>query len=363
MQRISGPLTGWFSQNRREMEWRASASPYYVWVSEIMLQQTRVETVRPYFHRFVQALPDVGALAACDEEKLLKLWEGLGYYSRVRNMQRASRIVMEQYDGILPADAADLKALPGIGSYTAGAIASIAYGRPEPAVDGNVLRVLSRVYGSYACVDDPKVKAGYEDLIRRELTSETAPDPGIFNQALMELGALVCLPLASAMCGGCPIRSLCRAYAEHAVEDLPVRKAKQPRRVEEKTVLVVRDGERTILHKRPDTGLLAGMWELPNLEGYLSVAQALEAARRIGIIPLKITPLPDRKHIFTHVEWHMRGYLIQSGETEALADGYAEVDPEETKHSYSIPSAFAGYTRYLQIVQGQKRFGEEFRDP
>lgn len=354
MRKICHPLTSWFRQNKREMEWRSHPLPYYVWVSEIMLQQTRVEAVRPYFHRFVNELPDIASLAQCDEEKLLKLWEGLGYYNRVRNMQKAARIVMETYGGELPHDPGLLKKLPGIGSYTAGAVASAAYGIPAPAVDGNVLRVLSRLTGSYACIDDPKVRVHFENLVLDLLNSEESLDPGEFNQALMELGALVCLPNGQAGCAECPVSDLCAAFRNADQDSIPVRKPKKPRRVEHRTILAVRDATRTVIRKRPQRGLLAGLWELPNLEGELTDAQVLEASRRIGISPVRIMPLPETKHIFSHVEWHMKGYLVLAEELDGLADGYLAVEPERTQREYSVPSAFARYAEYLNIRPGQQ---------
>ena len=354
---IPQPLMKWFLQNKREMEWRSDPRPYYVWVSEIMLQQTRVETVRPFFHRFIRELPDIGALARCGEEKLLKLWEGLGYYNRVRNMQKAAVIVTERYGGVLPDDPEKLRTLPGIGSYTAGAIASIAYGIPVPAVDGNVLRVLSRITGSEKNIDDPKVRSHFENLVSDVLNSREKPDPGIFNQALMELGALICLPNGTAKCFECPLREMCRAYCTGNLDSIPVRSMKKPRRVEERTVLVVRDATRTVIRKRPEKGLLAGLWELPNLDGHLTDDEALHAARQMGIRPVRVRALPDAKHIFSHVEWHMKGYLILSEDLEGLEDGYTAVEPEMTEREYSIPAAFARYTEYLDIKLGQKKFG------
>ena len=361
LRKVWQPLTSWFEQNKREMEWRSNPLPYYVWVSEIMLQQTRVETVRPYFHRFVNELPDIHALAECGEERLLKLWEGLGYYNRVRNMQKAARIVMEEYGGELPSDPALLRKLPGIGSYTAGAIASIACHIPAPAVDGNVLRVLSRLTGSLACIDDAKVKVHFEELIQELLDAEDAPDPGIFNQALMELGALVCLPGGTARCAQCPLREWCAALRLGELDSIPVRKPKKPRRIEKRTILAVRDASCTVIRKRPDSGLLAGLWELPSLEGDLTDVEALEEARRIGIRPVRILPLPEAKHIFSHVEWHMKGYLVLAEELEGLAEGYLAIEPERTRREYSIPAAYAIYTEYLNICPGiQTEPGGEF---
>ena len=226
LQRIAAPLLAWYGKNCRDLEWRRAPLPYYVWVSEIMLQQTRVEAVKPYFTRFIEALPDIPSLAACPEERLLKLWEGLGYYSRVRNLQKAAMVVVRDYGGSLPGDVNALLRLPGIGSYTAGAVASIAFGLPEPAVDGNVLRVLSRIDADMECIDDGKVKAACEDRIRAFLQDRTDQiPPGQFNQALMELGAMVCVPNGKPSCDGCPAERMCLARQRGLTESIPVRRA------------------------------------------------------------------------------------------------------------------------------------------
>ncbi len=314
LQWICGPLLDWYYEHSRELEWRKDPLPYYVWVSEIMLQQTRVEAVKPYFARFVRELPDIKALAECPEERLLKLWEGLGYYSRVRNMHKAAKIIMESYSGQLPADESALLRLPGIGSYTAGAIASIACGICAPAVDGNVLRVLSRIGGSDDCIDDPKVRKRFEGEIRTFLEQHRAEiHPGQFNQALMELGALVCLPNGSPDCPSCPVRDMCVAAKDGLTDQIPVRKKKKSRRIEEKTVFVIRDDTRLLIRKRPESGLLAGLWEFPNVEGHLSKEEAVRSAEDLGVSVREITELPAAKHVFTHIEWHMKGYLIRSG--------------------------------------------------
>ena len=202
---IAQPLLHWFWANHRVLPFRSDPTPYHVWVSEIMLQQTRVAAAVPYYERFVQELPDIPALAACEEERLLKLWEGLGYYSRVRNLQKAARIVCEQYGGQLPGDLAALKKLPGIGDYTAGAIASIGFGVPAPAVDGNVLRVFARLYNDEGDIMQPAVKAS---TTQKVMAQQPAEAPGDFNQALMELGALVCTP-GQPDCAACPLQALC----------------------------------------------------------------------------------------------------------------------------------------------------------
>ena len=265
-------LVDWYRKNKRVLPWRDKDNAYYTWISEIMLQQTRVEAVKPYFLRFIKELPDIQALACCPEEKLMKLWEGLGYYNRVRNMQIAARTVIEEYGGKLPDDYQELQKLKGIGSYTAGAIASIAYGKVAPAVDGNVLRVISRVTLSREDILKQSVKRSMEQQI---VAIMPANRPGAFNQALMELGAMVCVPNGEPHCEVCPLKELCLARKKGAVDEIPVKKAKKPRRVEEKTVMIIRDGEHLAIHKRPPKGLLSGLYELPNTEGHLTQDEAV----------------------------------------------------------------------------------------
>lgn len=258
---IVQPLISWYRQNKRILPWRDQKNAYYTWVSEIMLQQTRVEAVKPYFLRFIGELPDVKALAECPEEKLMKLWEGLGYYNRVRNMQNAAQTVVSEYSGILPVSYEELLALKGIGSYTAGAIASIAYDIPVPAVDGNVLRVFSRITEDRQDIMKQSVRRQVEEKLLEIMPKEA---PGDFNQALMELGAVVCVPNGPARCTECPIAEFCRAYHHGTVDELPVKAPKKKRTIENRTVFVIQDGERTAIHKRPEEGLLAGLYELPN---------------------------------------------------------------------------------------------------
>ena len=357
LQRIAAPLLAWYGKNCRDLEWRREPLPYYVWVSEIMLQQTRVEAVKPYFSRFIGALPDIPSLAACPEEKLLKLWEGLGYYNRVRNLKKAAQLVVREYEGALPGDVNALRRLPGIGSYTAGAIASIAFGIPAPAVDGNVLRILSRIDANESCIDDGKVKAAFEDRIRMFLQARMEQiHPGRFNQALMELGALVCAPNGKPSCEDCPVEEMCLARKRNLTGSIPVRKEKKARRQEEKTVLVITDRSNVLIGKRQDKGLLAGLWEFPNYSGHLSYGEALLEAKKHGVSALRIQPLPDDEHIFTHVTWRMSGYLIQAEEMDALRPGerFKAVRIEKIEEEYSIPSAFSRFSAYLKGEEGTR---------
>ncbi len=349
-------LLHWYERNARILRWREEPKPYYIWVSEIMLQQTRVEAVKGYFDRFLTELPDIKALAEAEEEKLLKLWEGLGYYNRVRNMQKAARVVMEEYGGELPADYGALQKLPGIGSYTAGAIASIAFGIPEPSVDGNVLRVLKRVAASFDDITKEKVKKELEADVRSILPKDR---PGDFNQSLMELGATVCLPNGKPLCEQCPVMHLCKAFHQGVELQIPVKPPKKARKVEERTVYVIKqDGEAAleiVLHKRADTGLLSGMWELPNEEGHLNEP---EVQKRFPTA--EITRLPDGKHIFSHVEWRMWCYEIKLAKACALPEhieqGSAPFTLQEIKEQISIPSAFDCCKKYMDgNIEEQKK--------
>jgi A/G-specific adenine glycosylase/sugar fermentation stimulation protein len=351
---IAEPLLSWYDQGRRILPWREEPTPYHVWLSEIMLQQTRVEAVKPYYDRFIKALPDIRSLAEVDEEQLLKLWEGLGYYNRARNLKKAAMTILSEYAGEMPEDYGELCKLPGIGSYTAGAIASIAFGHPVPAVDGNVLRILSRLRMDDRDILDVKVKKSIEQELLGIMPKER---PGDFNQALMELGAMVCIPNGMAKCEECPWGQLCEARKQERVLEFPKKAKKKPRSIEDKTILVIQDAERVALHKRPNKGLLAGMYEFPSMEGHRDEAEVIEYLKRMGLQPLRIRKLEDTKHIFTHKEWHMSGYVVRVDElckpkTGDHGNDFIFIDPMETRSSYPIPSAFAAYADYMEMKRG-----------
>lgn len=343
---IVGPLLAWYRSCARALPWRDQPTPYRVWISEIMLQQTRVEAVKPYFDRFLAALPDINALAEVPEEMLLKLWEGLGYYNRARNLQKAARCIVRDFGGTLPADYDALLTLPGIGPYTAGAIASIAYNLPMPAVDGNVLRVVSRLLASPHDI----AADGVKKAVFARLYEILPPDaPGAFNQALMELGATVCLPKSAARCVDCPVATLCLAKAQNAVASLPVKAPKKARRPEERTVFLLLASGKAAFRKRPPTGLLAGLWELPHVNGRLSAEQARAyLAERFGFSARALAPLPDAKHIFTHVEWQMCGYAA-SIDQPLQSDGLLWIDAQALAEGFAVPSAFKPFTAHLRF--------------
>ncbi len=396
-------LLHWYEFHRRILPWREDPTPYHVWVSEIMLQQTRVEAVRGYYDRFLTCLPDVKALAEAEEDELLKLWEGLGYYNRVRNMQKAAKVLVEQYGGEMPADFEKIRALPGIGDYTAGAISSIAFGLPYPAVDGNVLRVMSRITGS----EEDIAKESTKQKMKQDLTAIMPKESGDFNQSLMELGATVCLPNGKPLCEQCPVMHLCKAFHSGRETELPVKSGKKARRIEKRTVFLVFCGEKVLLHRRPKKGLLAGLWEFPNvaagetregkqsamtlklLTAYVSEALRMQKPDSAGECAKEVTPTVRKdkkaKHIFSHVEWHMEGVRIETEQgddmqecltalmqgltgcseanpadagRESFADAkvgagdrngpekdWVFVTPEELRETYPVPSAFEVYVK------------------
>ncbi len=341
------PLVEWFRENQRDLPWRKRMDAYRVWISEIMLQQTRVEAVKPYYERFLKELPDVKALAEVPEDRLLKLWEGLGYYNRARNLKEAACQIMEKYGGRFPETYEEIRGLKGIGNYTAGAVSSFVYGIRKPAVDGNVLRVVTRITADGSDI----AKAGTRTKVEREVEEVIpAEAAGDFNQSLIELGAIVCVPNGEPKCGICPVSGICLAHARGRETEFPVKAKKKERRIEKRTILVFRDNEKTAVRKRPDTGLLAGLYEFPGTEGHLKQSEAVRYAKSLGLMPIRIKKLGSAKHIFSHVEWHMVGYEVMVDELEKnmreqdAAPGeivFAEL--RELKEHYPMPSAFEAY--------------------
>ena len=328
LHQLPGAILPWYKINKRDLPWRGCKDPYHIWLSEIMLQQTRVEAAKGYYARFLAALPTIGSLANADDELLLKLWEGLGYYSRVRNLKKAAGVIMTDYGGQFPKEYADVLALPGIGDYTAGAICSIAFNQKTPAVDGNVLRVVSRIQADFSPIDSPARKKEVQALLRK-----IYPDAaGDFTQALMELGATVCGPNRAPDCEICPCNHFCRGYAESVAEKLPVKSPKKWRRTEEKTVFILRCEDRYALTIRPNKGLLAGLWQFPEAPGILEVPEAIQ-----GVGVKNIHRQLDRNHIFTHIEWKMRGIYMEISEENP---NYQWFTAEEIDAFAALPTAF-----------------------
>ena len=331
--RLPGLILPWYRENRRELPWRADTQPYHVWLSEIMLQQTRVEAVKGYYTRFLAALPDIAALAECDDGQLHKLWEGLGYYSRVRNLKKAAQVVMERHGGTFPKTHAEVLALPGIGDYTAGAICSICFGQPTPAVDGNVLRIFSRLTDDPSPIDLPATKKRVTEALAAVYPGEA----GDFTQALMELGATVCGPNRKPDCEGCPCREICLGYRHGTADALPVKAPKKEKRQEDRTVFILRCGGKYALEKRPEKGLLAGLWQFPNVTGSLDTVQALAEVEGMGLRPREILREVHRKHIFTHIVWNMKGIYLEVDAAEGNFQWFTE---EEINTQAALPTAF-----------------------
>lgn len=344
---IAEPVVGWFRQNKRDLPWRKDQDPYHVWVSEIMLQQTRVEAVKPYYERFLKELPRVKDLAEAKEDTLLKLWEGLGYYNRVRNMQKAAQQIMVDFHGEFPDTYEEILSLKGIGNYTAGAISAFAFGLPKPAVDGNVLRVVSRITGSREDIMKQSVRKEMERTLEQVIPEDAASD---FGQGLIELGAIVCVPNGEPKCGECPAAFACVARKQGLTAEIPVKKKAKARRIEKRTVLIFKDGEKLAIRKRSGKGLLAGLYEFPNEEGRLTQKEVTAYSKEIGLMPVRVKKLESAKHIFSHVEWHMTGYEVIVDELEKTnKKEFLFIHPEEIGQRYPLPSAFETYIRYAGI--------------
>ena len=333
LENLPQALLPWYRENRRDLPWRQDREPYHVWLSEIMLQQTRVEAVKGYYTRFLNMLPTVADLAACDDEVLHKLWEGLGYYSRVRNLKKAAIKIMEEHGGVFPGEYEAIRALPGIGDYTAGAVSSICFDRKTPAVDGNVLRVLSRILEDATPIDLPAQKKKVHDLLKAIYPDEA----GAFTQALMELGATLCGPNWKPKCGECPCKDFCGGALHGTAEQFPVKLPKKEKRVEEKTLFVFSCDGRYALRKRPEEGLLAGLWEFPHVYGKLETEAALAQAEAFGLRPREIRRQTERKHIFTHIRWEMRGIYIEVAEP---AGDFLWFTAQEIEDQAALPTAF-----------------------
>lgn len=328
MEKIVQPLLKWFETHQRELPWRKDKQPYHVWVSEIMLQQTRIEAVKKYYTRFMEELPNIESLSLVSEDRLLKLWEGLGYYSRAKNLKKAAQMIMEEYGGEFPRSYGEILKLSGIGEYTAGAIASVCFNEKVTAVDGNVLRVMARLSGSKENVLLPQTKEKFKKKLQKILPEQS----GKFNEALMELGETVCLPNGLPLCRECPLVKYCVSYRDGLTSEIPVRIKNIKRKKEEKTVLILHCNGKIAIEKRTAKGLLSGMYQFPNFEGFCT-EEELKAKWQ----PLKISFLGKAKHTFTHIDWYMQGYFLEIA--EPLKE-YLWVTLQELTEKYALPTAF-----------------------
>lgn len=336
------PLLEWYRTTRRMLPWRETKDPYRIWISEIMLQQTRIEAVIPYYHRFLSELPTVKDLAEVSDERLMKLWEGLGYYSRARNLKAAAIRIMTDHRGVFPENFSELHALPGIGDYTAGAIASIAFGQSEPAVDGNVLRVIMRLTGRN---DDIALQATKKAVTAwlREIYPQ-GNDAGDLTEGLMELGEKICIPSGIPKCADCPLQSFCVANHEQRQTELPQKSPKKERRVENYTVLILRHQDTFALQKRPNHGLLAGLWEFPNCQRHRSAEEIDAWLQSFHLRPISVVPCGSATHIFTHVTWNMVGFFV---ECENKSEDFAWFSKEELFSTIAVPTAFRYFMQKL----------------
>lgn len=351
---MEGPLLSWYRARARILPWREDPEPYRVWVSEIMLQQTRVEAVKPYFKRFMDAFPTIRSLAQAEDDYLMKMWEGLGYYNRARNLKAAACRVCEEYGGSLPASYEELLKLPGIGSYTAGAIASIAFQIPMPAVDGNVLRVISRVLADRRDIRSASVKTDIEGQLRQIMPKDKASS---YNQGLIEIGALVCIPGGEPKCSECPLASLCLTGKGGLWREIPFKSPPKARKVEEKTVLLLECEGRYAIRKRPSRGLLASLYEFPSLEGFKGEEEVLQGLKLFKEDVEQTEVLPEAKHIFSHVEWHMRGLRLVLKREHPLLEGCFLASPQELFETYALPNAFSAYLKCVR--QGEAGANKE----
>ena len=341
--RLPRVLLPWYEEYKRDLPWRKDSEPYHIWVSEIMLQQTRVEAVKGYYERFISTLPTISSLAQVDDDLLNKLWEGLGYYSRARNLKKAARLICEKYDGVFPEAYHEIIGLPGIGLYTAGAISSIAFQKPVPAVDGNVLRVFTRLNEEPTPIDKPSFKKQVHD----ELSKVYPKQAGEFTQALMELGATICVPNGMPFCDRCPCASFCSAFKSGTQLKYPVKAPKRKRKVEDKTVFILHADGAYALEKRPPEGLLAGLWQFPNIPGKLSVEEALSVLEHDGFQIRNVSRTVERDHIFTHIEWKMVGIYLDVAERHG---DYVWMSAEEMQRSTAIPTAFRQFLEEISNV-------------
>ena len=334
-------LLPWYEQNKRDLPWRKDREPYHVWLSEIMLQQTRVEAVKGYYLRFLETFPTIKDLAKADDALLNKLWEGLGYYSRVRNLKKAAQIIMNEHCGQFPGKYEDVLKLPGIGQYTAGAICSIAFHQKTPAVDGNVLRVVSRLTNDPTPIDAP----AFKKEVRSALLEVYPDEAGMFTQALMELGATVCGPNRKPDCHNCPCNNFCLGHIKGTAEDLPVKLPKRERKNEKKTVFIFNCDGYFAFEKRPSQGLLAGLWQFPNCDGKLNVSKALQKAEEMGVRPTELLRMVEKKHIFTHIQWDMLGVYMKVGGKDPRFSWFSA---EEVERDVALPTAFRQFWDDMQ---------------
>lgn len=340
MTELSCLLLDWYNQHKRNLPWRTTHDPYRVWVSEIMLQQTRVDTVIPYYLRFMEAFPNIKVLSEAKEERYLKLWEGLGYYSRVRNLVKGAKLIQEQFKGVMPEDKESLLKIPGIGDYTSAAILSFAYGEPVVTIDGNLIRVYARLTASKIIPNETQSKKDAEAFLMKHIPNDRSGD---FNQALMDLGELVCLPNGAPRCNECPLKDQCKAHLEKKETSYPLPKKKIEKKIEERSIFMLICDKKIALFKRPSGGLLGGMYEFLNIENKEGISPE-KLLQNLNISCKNPIFLGEKKHVFTHLVWKMKGYICY---VDSFPMGSVIADKEALLYHYTIPTA---YSYFLEAI-------------
>lgn len=338
---IVNPLLKWYNKEKRDLPWRKTSDAYKIWISEIMLQQTRVEAVKEYYKHFLESLPTIQDLAKVEEDKLLKLWQGLGYYNRARNLKKCAEVLVNEFDSKFPEDYEQLKKLPGIGPYAAASIGSIALNLQTPAIDGNVLRVMTRIYEDDRDISSAKVRKDYFEKLKVIMPEETRN----FTESLMELGALICLPNGNPLCESCPIAFLCNGYHHQTMMNYPKKKKEIKRNVELKTIMILKYKNKYALQKRNNKGLLASLYEFYNIENNLNLEELQSNLKMEGIEYSEIIELGTEKHIFSHLEWHMYGYMINC--LNKPSKDFLWVAKKEIEEKYSLPNAYIKFMNKL----------------
>ena len=342
-------IISWYKNNQRILPWRENNNPYNVWISEVMLQQTRIEAVIPKYLAFMYELPNIHALASVNDDKLMKLWEGLGYYSRARNLKKCAIAIENNYNGIFPSDKKELMKLPGIGFYTAGAISAISFGNPVSAIDGNVLRVYSRYIAYKEDIRDKEVSLRFSKEIESTIQDFDSDSVRLFTQGIMELGEVICIPNGKPHCDKCPLSNNCKAYKNNLINSIPYKSKLNKRKIINKTVFIIHDSNTYFMHKRDSNGLLANLFEFVNVDKFLKENEVNDYIQNLHFTVISIKKSVNSKHIFTHLEWNMQAYEIEvSYNNQPLDNHYYYLTKEEIQ-LISIPSAFNAYLKEFHL--------------
>ena len=343
MEKYTEQIVKWYQENKRDLPWRKGKNPYHIWISEIMLQQTRIEAVIGYYYRFLEKIPDIKTLATIEEKSLLKLWEGLGYYNRARNLKIAANQIENEYQGKFPTTYVEIIKLKGIGEYTASAISSICYNEPQVTIDGNVLRVFTRFYNDQRNIDEPRTKKSIREYLQKIIPEES----GDFNQGLMEIGETICIPNGIPKCNICPLKKDCLANHYNTYQDLPIRKKKIVKKQEDYTVLIFQNQDEVAIYQRTKESLLNNLWGFPQIEGLFSMEEIKDYLIKQNIKYQYIQQGIQNTHIFTHKKWNMISYKIRLTTNYSLKQ-YKWKKISEIKEEFAIPTAYKPFLEFLK---------------